>query len=96
MKCLPYYVLERTEECRLFFYKTEEGYFNFWNKLLVMKTKGCEGTYLGLVNRTNKKFNGNISNVPIEEMIIEYNKSIVCKEPKQMFIDFPELGATVN
>ena len=90
--CLPYYVLEQTEECKVFFYKTEEGYFNFWNQALIMKTKSCNDTYLMLVNRQNKKFTGNMENVPIGEMMAEYAKSMIHGEPERMFMDFPELG----
>ena len=96
MKCLPYYVLEKTEECRLFFHETSEGYFNFWNETLIMKTKSCNNTYLVLVNRKKYEFSGSMENVPIGEIMVEYNKSIICKEPKQMFNDFPELGLEVN
>lgn len=94
MKCLPYYILKKTEECKLFFYKTSEGYFNFWNEILIMKTKRCNDAYLVLIDREKRKFKVNMEDVPIGEMMVEYQKSIICKEPKQMFEDFPELGLT--
>lgn len=96
IKCLPYYVLEKTEECRRFFHKTSEGYFNFWNEILIMKTKSCNDTYLVLVNRGDRKYIGKIEGTPMGEMMIEYQKSIIYRQPKQMFIDFPELGLAVN
>lgn len=96
IKCLPYYVLEKTEECRQFFHKASEGYFNFWDEVLIMKIKGCNGTYLILVNRGDRKCTGKIEDMPIGEVMIEYQKSTIYRKPKQMFIDFPELGLTVN
>ena len=91
-KYLPYYKLDRTQECKLFFHANNEGYFNFWDKFLIMKTKSCSDTYLVLVNRTDKKFPGKMSDIPTEEMLREYGRSVIHNEPKQMFIDFPELN----
>ncbi len=93
---LAYYKLDKTKESKEFFFNND-GYFNFWNKLLVVRIKKYSNNdcaALVLVNKTGKKTNGDIKKLT-EEGIIEYRhqleSSIKELKPKEMFKDFPEL-----
>lgn len=93
-KTLPYYRLSQTEEDKQFFY-AHEGYFNFWDEYLVMNIKeGYNKVFTALVNRPNRKFG------KLEDITEDYKKvrnlhivnSVCLREPKDMFVDFPELS----
>lgn len=88
---LPYYKIEQTEEGKQFFYDNI-GYFNFWDKYLIMNI-GYKDCYTVLVNRPNRKFKHECE--PTEDYKIVRNLHIKCsvrqRKPEEMFDDFPEL-----
>lgn len=88
---LPYYKIEQTEEGKQFFYNNI-GYFNFWDKYLIMSI-GYKNCYTVLVNRPNRKFKHEYE--PTEDYKIVRNLHIKCsvyqRKPEEMFVDFPEL-----
>lgn len=91
---LLYYVLKNRDEDRRFFHEQEEGYFNFWNKYLILKVKNLNGVSMIIVNRTQKRFscNENIDLILKIHMYKVFTESIKTGEPKEMFDDFPELN----
>lgn len=88
-----YYRLEKTEECKQFFFDND-GYFNFWDQVLILRireenfgnTAGCI-----LVNRGNFKFSGEVCKNEKEVYYKEFDMSLKTLEPEQMYRDFPEL-----
>lgn len=88
---LPYYKIERTNEGKEFFFKNV-GYFNFWDEYLVLNV-GYKNWYTVLISRTKTDFH---ITQPTEDYNVVTNlyieKSIRKKEPKEMFVDFPELN----
>lgn len=91
-KTLPYYRINKTEEDKQFFY-AHEGYFNFWDKYLIMHIPSYDDIFTILVNRTDDKFGR--KEIETEDYKIcrnlWFSNSVYLKEPKEMFIDFPEL-----
>ena len=88
---LAYYVLQKTEEDKKFFF-SHKGYYNFWNEYLICNIYPMGKLYWVIVNRTGRSF----SKVkPKEDQRIAFSvmleQSIRNKIPKEMFIDFPEL-----
>lgn len=85
---LPYYVLEKTEECRLFFY-SHKGFFNFWNQYLILNL-GYK-VFDVMVNRPHTKFNGSVT-IEQKQHFQEVKKEhFEAHLPEKMFADFPEL-----
>ena len=89
---LPYYVIEKTEEDKQFFY-SHEGYFNFWNEHLIMNIKeGHNKIFTVLVNRPNKKFHKAKMSEDYKVAADSYIAKSICeRKPEEMFKDFPEL-----
>ena len=90
---IPYYKLEKTQECKKFFF-CHSGYFNFWDELLIMRLKEYSSeNHAGivLVNRTGRHFHGEITNNAKVMYNLSFSRSIEKHKPEQMFIDFPEL-----
>ena len=88
---LPYYKIERTQEGKQFFF-THVGYFNFWDKYLIMNIGLMDGTYDVLVNRAESKFS-NPEQTENHKILrdLYVKKSVYERKPEEMFIDFPEL-----
>ena len=86
---LPYYVLEKTEECRLFFY-SHEGFFNFWNQYLILNA-GYDDIFWTLVNRPKTKLHGITTKEQNECFKIITREHLEAHLPEEMFVDFPEL-----
>ena len=86
---LPYYRIERTEEGKQFFF-SHKGYFNFWDKYLIMHIKGYS-IFSVLVNRPGTEFHGEITE---DYRVVRYlylKQSVSQRKPEEMFEDFPEL-----
>ena len=86
---LPYYVLEKTDECKLFF-RSHKGFFNFWNQYLILNA-GYDDIFWVLVNRPKTKLHGITTKEQKERfkaITIEHLKAHL---PEEMFVDFPEL-----
>jgi len=87
---LPYYKIEKTEEGQQFFF-THVGYFNFWDEYLIMNVGLEYKIYAVLVNRPNSKLSNPEPTVDFEvKRNLHIANSIVKKQPREMFIDFPE------
>ena len=88
---LPYYKIERTEECKQFFF-VNVGYFNFWDKYLIMNI-GYNNCYTVLVNRPNRKFKHEFEPTEDYKVVrdLHITSSVHKRKPEEMFIDFPEL-----
>ena len=56
---LKYYVLEKTQECRDFFFNNE-CIFNLWNEYLILHLNEFDNCHRVLANRTGKKFHSRI------------------------------------
>lgn len=72
---LPYYVLEKTESCKQFFY-SHIGLYNFWNQYLVLNLG--YNVYCVIVNIPHTKFNGSATleqNQHFQAIIQEYFKT---------------------
>lgn len=54
---MKYYVLEKTQECRDFFFNNE-GIFNFWDEYVIVHLNELGDRHPVLVNRTGRKFHG--------------------------------------
>lgn len=72
---LNYYVLEKTNECKDFYFENE-GIFNFWNTYLIVHLKSFN---IVLINRTNKIFHG--------ERLSEDEKNMLRKEIKENYCE---------
>lgn len=90
---LPYYKIEKTEDCKRFFF-THIGYFNFWDEYLIMNVGLEYKTYTVLVNRPNHKFSDpeQTEDYKIKRDVYFMN-SVRERKPEEMFIDFPELNS---
>ena len=86
---LPYYVLEKTEECKLFF-RSHKGFFNFWNQYLILNA-GYDDIFWALVNRPKTKFHGIMTKEQKERFKIIMIEHPEAHLPEEMFVDFPEL-----
>lgn len=86
---LPYYVLEKTEECRLFFY-SHKGFFNFWDQYLILNA-GYDDIFCVIVNRPNSKFHGITTKEQDECFKTITIEHLEAHLPEEMFADFPEL-----
>ena len=88
---LPYYKIERTNEGKEFFF-SNIGYFNFWDEYLILNV-GYKNWYTVLISRTKTDFH---ITQPTEDYKVVTNlyieKSVRKREPKEMFVDFPELN----
>lgn len=88
---LPYYRIERTNEGKQFFFNNI-GYFNFWDKYLIMHVPTYNNIFTVLANRTGRKF---VDTIETEEYKVCRNllfeKTIHQRKPEEMFDDFPEL-----
>ena len=89
---LPYYKIEPTEEGKQFFF-SNRGYFNFWDKYLIMNIdEGHNKVFFVLVNRPNTKFSKvEVTNECRDTVISHITDSVQERKPEAMFIDFPEL-----
>lgn len=86
---LPYYVLEKTEECRLFFH-SHKGFFNFWNQYLILNA-GFDDVFRVIVNRPKRKFHGGTTRKQEKIFKTITGEHLEAHLPEEMFIDFPEL-----
>ena len=89
---LPYYKIERTEECKQFFY-AHRGYFNFWDEYLILNIdEGHNKVFTCMVNRTGRKFGGTKPSRKYLAAKTSYiTESVQQRKPEEMFADFPEL-----
>lgn len=91
---LPYYRLNKTQEDKKFFYENT-GYFNFWDKILILRDKKCvNDNIVGvvLINRTDYKFKSKLSSNPHKDVYESHiAESLSLRKPEDMFTDFPEL-----
>lgn len=97
MKILPYYKLEKTKESRDFFF-SHIGYFNFWDDLLILRTKENADVSLVLVDRGDyrKKYgwgNHRANDKQKSSFVNAIAASVYYKKPEEMFEDFPEMKA---
>ena len=95
MKILPYNKLEKTKESRDFFF-SHIGYFNFWDDLLILRTKEDADVFLVLVDRGDyrKKYEWGSHRANDKQKSSFVNAiatSVYYKKPEEMFEDFPEL-----
>ena len=95
-KVLPYYKIERTIEGKEFFH-SHIGYFNFWDDLLILKTKESKGLYVVLIDRGNyrEKYNWGkhrANNKQKSSFCNAIATSVYYKKPEEMYEDFPELN----
>lgn len=88
--CLPYYKIKKTQEGKEFFF-SHMGYFNFWDTYLILKKDDVVEVYVCLVNRSGRKFHGQMNNEQKLSMCNSITTSIYFKKPEEMFDDFPEM-----
>lgn len=86
---LPYYVLEKTDECKLFF-RSHKGFFNFWNQYLILNA-GYTDVFLVMVNRPKRKFCGDMTREQEGHFKTIMREHLEAHLPEEMFRDFPEL-----
>lgn len=86
---LPYYVLKKTEEDRLFFH-SHKGFYNFFDEYLILNLG--YNNHLVLVNRLKRKFHGEYVKEEASGFREVINKHIESHSPEEMFRDFPEIN----
>lgn len=75
---LKYYVLEKTQECKDFFFNNE-GIFNFWNKYLIVHLNEFGDRYPVLVSRTRREFRGGYTTPESKRILKKRLKEEFCQ-----------------